>query len=41
MAPLRPVCARQGNGGSLLRLQSAPPGMAPSAALTERWLEVE
>ena len=41
MAVLRPVSARQGSRGCLLLAQSAPPGMARSAAPGGRWLELE
>ena len=41
MAVLRPVSARQGSRGCLLLAQSAPPGMARSAAPAGRWLELE
>jgi hypothetical protein len=41
MAALRPALARQGSRGSLPRAQSAPPGMARSAAPARRWLELQ
>ncbi len=41
MAALRAARARQGSCGSLRRAQSAPPGMARSAAPAGRWLELE
>jgi hypothetical protein len=41
MAALRAARVRQGRRGSLPRAQSAPPGMACSAAPAERWPGLE
>jgi hypothetical protein len=41
MAALGPADARQGSRGSWPQAQSAPPGIARSAAPAERWLELQ